>query len=234
MSIFSLLQDRLIVSCQAQPGEPLHSSFIMGRMAVAAMAGGAAGIRCESPDDIRAIREAVGADVPIIGLWKVTLPGFADTVYITPRLQDAVAVSDAGADIIALDATLRAHPEGTAAELIAAVKAATGKPVMADIDTVEAALAAVGAGADCLSTTLSGYTAESPKQDAPDFLLLERLLKHSLPVPIIAEGRIHTPEQARQAMDLGAFAVVVGGAITRPQQITERFVNAVQQAVGGQ
>ncbi|MBC8141520.1 MAG: N-acetylmannosamine-6-phosphate 2-epimerase [Armatimonadetes bacterium] len=242
MFSFTPLQNRLIVSCQAQPGEPLHSSFIMGRMAVAAVQGGAAGIRCESPGDIAAIREAVGVNVPLIGLWKVVLPGYANTVYITPRLRDAQAVADAGADIIALDATLRAHPEGAASDVIRAVRESTGKPVMADIDTVEAALAAIEAGADCVSTTLSGYTEEtkflrtdaSPKSDAPDFALLERLIALSLPVPVFAEGRIHTPEQARQALDLGAFAVVVGGAITRPQQITARFVNAVQQAVRGQ
>ena len=226
--LLSRLENRLIVSCQAQPGEPLHSSFIMARMAVAAKEGGAAGIRCESPGDIAAIRDAVPG-VPIIGLWKVTLAGYESTVYITPRVGDCVAVADAGADIIALDATLRPHPDGlTTADLIRAAKAATGKLIMADIDTVDAALTAIEAGADCVSTTLSGYTDDSPKQDAPDFDLLQRLVNLSLPVPVIAEGRIHTPEQARQALDLGAFAVVVGGAITRPQQITARFSKAVR------
>lgn len=217
----------LVVSCQAQPGEPLHSPYIMARMAVAAKEGGAIAIRCESPSDIRAIREAV-PDLPIIGLWKVTLPGYETTVYITPRLQDAQAVADAGADIIALDATLRPHPDGTTEDLICAVKEATGKLVMADIDSVTSAVAAIDAGADCVSTTLSGYTDESPRLDGPDFGLIQRLVQLDLPVPVIAEGRIHTPEQARQALDAGAFAVVVGGAITRPQQITARFAKAVR------
>ena len=221
------LERGLIVSCQAQPGEPLHSSYIMARMAVAAHEGGAVGIRAESPDDIRAIRAAV-PDLPIIGLWKVTLPGYEHTVYITSRLSDARAVADAGADIIALDATLRPHPEGTAAELIRAVKAATGRLVMADIDNEAAALAAIDAGADCVSTTLSGYTDDSPRSDTPDFVLIERLASLNLPVPVIAEGRIHTPEMARRVLDAGAFAVVVGGAITRPQQITARFARAVR------
>ena len=225
--VLAALHRKLIVSCQAQPGEPLHSSYIMARMAIAARAGGAAGIRCESPADIRAIRDAVPG-VPLIGLWKVTLPGFETTVYITPRVSDCAAVADADADIIAVDATLRPHPGGTAADLIRGAKAATGKLIMADIDTVAAAVAAVDAGADCVSTTLSGYTAESPRQTAPDFALLEQLIALRLPVPVFAEGRINTPEQARQALDLGAFAVVVGGAITRPQQITTRFVSAVQ------
>ena len=200
----------------------------MGRLAVAAMAGGAGGIRCESPDDIRAIRASL-PDAVLIGLWKVSLPGFADTVYITPRSFDALAVAVAGADIIAVDATLRPHPENkTTAELICAVKELTAKPVMADIDTIEAALAAVDAGADCVSTTLSGYTADSPASDTPDFALLERLVSLRLPLPIFAEGRIHTPEQARRALDIGAWAVVVGGAITRPQQITARFAAALK------
>jgi N-acylglucosamine-6-phosphate 2-epimerase len=227
-SPLAVLRHGLIVSCQAQPGEPLHSSYIMSRMAVAAKEGGAVGIRCESPDDIRAIKEAVPG-LPIIGLWKVTLPGYETTVYITPRVRDAQAVADAGADIIALDATLRPHPEDrTTADLIRAVKEATGKLVMADIDSVTSAVAAIDAGADCVSTTLSGYTDESPRLDGPDFGLIERLMALELPVPVIAEGRIHTPEQARQALDAGAFAVVVGGAITRPQQITARFSKAVR------
>jgi N-acylglucosamine-6-phosphate 2-epimerase len=184
------------------------------------------GIRANTPPDVRAIKTAV-PDLPLIGLFKVVVPGFEE-VYITPRVEDAVAVSEAGADIIALDATLRPHPEGSAAELIRAVKAATGRCVMADIATEADALAAVEAGADVLSTTLSGYTADSSKLDGPDLDLVRRLVARNLPIPVIAEGRIHSPEQARAALDAGAFAVVVGGAITRPQQITQRFAQALQ------
>lgn len=216
----------LIVSCQALPEEPLFSSEIMARLAVAAKQGGAVGIRANTPVDVHAIRAAV-PDLPLIGLFKVVVPGFED-VYITPRVEDAVAVAEAGADIIAVDATLRPHPEGTAAELIRAVKKATGKLVMADIATDADAIAAVEAGADVLSTTLSGYTPDSPPLEGPDLDFVRRLVALRLPVPVIAEGRIHTPEQARAALDAGAFAVVVGGAITRPQQIARRFAQALQ------
>jgi N-acylglucosamine-6-phosphate 2-epimerase len=151
-------------------------------------------------------------------------------VYITPRLRDAAAVATAGADIIAVDATDRPHPEGSAADLIRAVKAETGRLVMADISTENEALEAVEAGADVISTTLSGYTPYSPQIYGPDLDLVRRLAARNLPVPVIAEGRIATPEEARAALDAGAFAVVVGGAITRPQQITLRFAKALEGA----
>ncbi|MBC8101291.1 MAG: N-acetylmannosamine-6-phosphate 2-epimerase [Cytophagales bacterium] len=220
------LRGGLIVSCQALPDEPLFGSEIMARLAVAAKAGGAVGIRANTPPDIRAIRAAV-PDLPLIGLFKVVVPGFED-VYITPRLEEALLTAEAGADIIAVDATLRPHPEGTTADLIRAVKQATGRLVMADIDTEAAALAAIEAGADVLSTTLSGYTPESPSRPGPDLELVRRLTTLRLPIPVIAEGRIATTEEARAARDAGAFAVVVGGAITRPQQITHRFAEALR------
>jgi N-acylglucosamine-6-phosphate 2-epimerase len=216
----------LIVSCQALPEEPLYGAEIMARMARAAKEGGAVGIRANTPDDIRAIKATL-PNLPLIGLWKVVVPGFED-VYITPRLAEAATVAASGADIIALDATLRLHPEGSATELIHSVKAHTGKAVMADIATEADAMAAIEAGADVLSTTLSGYTADSPTLDGPDIELVARLARRNLPIPLIAEGRIHTPEQARAALDAGAFAVVVGGAITRPQQIARRFAAALK------
>lgn len=219
------LRGGLIVSCQALPDEPLHGAEIMARMAIAARMGGAVGIRANTPADIAAIRAAV-PDLPLIGLYKVAVPGFED-VYITPRLEDARAVADAGADIIALDATDRAHPEGTSADLIRAVKRATGKAVMADISTVDEAVAAQEAGADVVSTTLSGYTPYSPQQAGPDLVLVRRLAAR-LTLPVIAEGRITDPDEARTALLAGAFAVVVGGAITRPQQITRRFAEALR------
>lgn len=217
------LRGGLIVSCQALPGEPLFGADIMARLAVAAERGGAVGIRANSPADIAAIR-AVTA-LPLIGLSKVEMAGF--DVYITPTVADALAVSEAGADIIALDATDRPHAEGTTAEFLEWVKEATGKPVLADISTYEEARAAQDAGADFISTTMSGYTPYSPQWDEPDLKLVERLSR-VLTIPLIAEGRIATPEQARAALNAGAWAVVVGGAITRPQQITQRFVKAVQ------
>ena len=214
----------LVVSCQALPDEPLYGSEIMARMAIAARQGGAVGIRANTPIDIAAIR-AAAPDLPLVGLYKVVIENY-ENVYITPRLREAMAVAEAGADIIALDATERPHPERSVAELIRLVKEKTGKLVMADISTEAEGLAAVAAGADVLSTTLSGYTPYSPQRAGPDLDLVRRLSRIS-PVPVIAEGRIATPEEAQAALDAGAFAVVVGGAITRPQQITKRFAEAL-------
>lgn len=225
--LFTPLQGGLIVSCQALEGEPLFGSEIMARLARAAKLGGAVGIRANTPIDCAAIKAEV-PELPLFGLWKVVVPGF-DEVYITPRLREAVAIAEAGAEIIATDATLRPHPEGTTAELIQAIKRTTGRLVLADIDNEASALAAIEAGADAISTTLSGYTPDSPKLSGPDLELVARLAAHKLPVPLFAEGRIHSPEDARAALDAGAFAVIVGGAITRPAQITERFARALRK-----
>jgi N-acylglucosamine-6-phosphate 2-epimerase len=215
--IFTRINQGLVVSCQALEDEPLYGAEIMAAMARAARMGGAAGIRANTPVDIAAIRAAV--ELPLIGF---------EQVYITPTLEHAAAVARAGADLIALDATARPHPHGLdAAGLIVAVRAQTGKLVLADVSTYEEGLAAYRAGAEAVSTTLSGYTPYSLQQEAPDFELVRRL-SSDLPIPVIAEGRIITPEQARQALEAGAFAVVVGGAITRPQQITRRFAAAVE------
>lgn len=220
------LRGGLIVSCQALPDEPLFGAEVMARLARAAQQGGAVGLRANTPADIAAIKAAV-PELPLIGLWKVIVPGYEE-VYITPRVSEAVAVSEAGAEIVAVDATRRPHPGGMAADLIRAAKSATGRLVLADIDTEEAASAAVDAGADAVSTTLSGYTADSPSLPGPDLELVARLAARRLPVPVLAEGRFSTPEQARAALDAGAFAVVVGGAITRPREIARRFADALR------
>ena len=213
------LRGGLIVSCQAEAHEPLYGANIMAAMARAAVEGGAVGIRANGPEDIQAIRQVVS--LPIIGILKVDLPGYE--VRITPRLADALQIARAGADIIALDATHRPHPDGDKpANLIHAVKEATGCPVMADVSTAEEGIAAAQAGADLVGTTLSGYTYNSPRQAGPDFMLVQQLVRR-LTIPVIAEGRIATPAQARQALELGAYAVVVGAAITRPQWITRQF-----------
>lgn len=223
--LFLKMQHGLIVSCQALEDEPLHGAQIMAAMARAAVQGGAVGIRANGPEDISAIRAEVG--VPVIGLYKVQVAGYEP--YITPTLEQALAVAGAGADIVALDATLRPHPDGQdAAGLIKLVREATGKPVLADVATYEEGVAAWKAGAEAVSTTLSGYTPQSSAQAGPDFDLLQRLVK-TLPIPVIAEGRIATPEQAAEAFAMGAFAVVVGGAITRPQLITQGFVQAIRR-----
>lgn len=221
--ILARIKGGLIVSCQALPNEPLHGSAIMARMAVAAKEGGAVAIRANSPEDIAAIRQAV--DLPIIGLHKVDVAGF--DVYITPTVADTLAVAGAGADIVAIDSTARPHPEGDTAAFIKMVRDATRRPLLADISTFDEALMAQDSGADMVSTTMSGYTPYSPQLDGPDLDLVRRLAAR-LTVPVIAEGRISTPAEARQALDSGAYAVVVGGAITRPQQIAARFARALR------
>jgi len=214
------LRGRLIVSCQAYPGEPLRDPDAMRRMALAVIEGGAAGIRAQGIADLEAIRAAT--DLPLIGLWKDGASG----VFITPTVAHAVAVARTGADIVALDATGRPRPDGRPlAESIDAVHRA-GRLVMADVATEEEGLRAAALGADVVGTTLSGYTADAPRRPGPDLELVERLSR-SLDVPVVAEGRIHTPEQARAAMAAGAFAVVVGTAITHPTTITGWFAQAV-------
>jgi N-acylglucosamine-6-phosphate 2-epimerase len=224
--LFRRLQGGLIVSCQALDDEPLHGSIHMAAMALAAAQSGAAGIRANSPEDIASIRNAV--KLPIIGIYKIDIPGYA--VRITPTEDSAILVARAGADIIAIDATIRPNPDGlNLKERIRLIHERTNCPVMADISTFEEGLAAEEAGTDLVSTTLSGYTVDSPTQEAPDFELLHNLVDE-LDVPVVAEGRIATPEQAAQAISLGAFAVVVGSAITRPQWITAQFVHRMASA----
>lgn len=213
VSLFSRIEGGLVVSCQALEDEPLHSAEIMARMAEAAMIGGAVGIRCNGVEDTKAIRAKV--DLPVIGLWKVGREG----VYITPTADHALSIIDAGADMVALDATkMRANLES---DVLAIHK--VGGLVMADISTYEEGLMAADVGVDCISTTLSGYTEWSPQQEAPDFDLVNRL-SNRLSIPVIAEGRINTPELLEEAFAVGAFAVVVGSAITRPQWITSNFI----------
>ncbi len=208
----------LIVSCQARPGEPLFGADHMAAMAASAVAGGAVGVRINGPADIAAARASV--DVPLIGLWKDGDNG----VYITPSLEHAAAVAAAGADIVALDATSRPRRDGlTLSQTIAILHEQHGVLVMADVASLDEGIAAAAAGADLVGTTLSGYLDPGGPPAGPDLALVGKLAA-SLAVPVIAEGRIQTPSQAAEALALGAFAVVVGGAITRPASITARFV----------
>jgi N-acylglucosamine-6-phosphate 2-epimerase len=219
--LLTRLRGGLIVSCQAEPNEPMHGLEHMAAMALAAVEGGAVGIRANTPKDIAAIRLTVS--LPIIGIYKLDIPGYA--VRITPTIAAAFQVAEAGADIIAIDSTSRPNPDGLSLdERIRLIHERTNCPVMADISIYSEGLAAQQAGADLVSTTLSGYTEDSPTQDSPDFELLHRLVS-DLKVPVVGEGRITTPQQAAQALTLGAFAVVVGSAITRPQWITAQFVH---------
>lgn len=220
---FRALRGGLVVSCQAYPGEPLRHPESMARIAQSAVTGGAVGIRAQGLDDIRAIGEVV--DVPQIGLWKVGAEG----VFITPTLDHALAVAKAGADIVAIDGTRRPRPDGlTLGETIRRLREATGRLVMADTGSVDDALAAEDAGADIVGTTLSGYTGERPVSDGPDLALVE-ILASRLAVPVFAEGRIHTPADAKAALDAGAYSVVVGTAITHPATITSWFVDALAE-----
>ncbi|MEU1359763.1 N-acetylmannosamine-6-phosphate 2-epimerase [Micromonospora zamorensis] len=218
------LRHRLVVSCQAYPGEPMRTPDTMRRVALAAAKGGAAGIRAQGVADIAAIREAV--DLPLIGLWK----DGDDDVFITPTLEHALAVARAGAHVVALDGTARPRPDGrTLGDTIAAVHELTGALVMADCSTLGEGIAAAAAGADLVGTTLSGYTAYTSKQPGPDLDLVAQLAT-AIDVPVIAEGRIHTPAQAAQALRAGAWAVVVGTAITHPSTITGWFASALADA----
>lgn len=213
------VRGRLIVSCQAAAGEPLHGPTHMSAMALTVLAGGASAVRLEGPDDVAAVRAQSAA--PIIGLWKLA----GAPVYITPTLAAVRAVAEAGADIVAVDGTGRDRPDGsTLADVVDLVHGEYGRLVMADVATLEEGVAAASAGADVVSTTLSGYTG-GPVPPGPDLDLVAQLAD-ALDVPVVAEGRIGTPEEVAEALRRGAWAVVVGGAITRPAQITARFAGA--------
>jgi N-acylglucosamine-6-phosphate 2-epimerase len=220
--VLEAVRGRVVVSCQAYPGEPMNSPAVMRAVAEAVVAGGAAGLRVQGIEDIAAIRTA--GELPLIGLWK----DGHDGVFITPTLDHALAVAEAGADVVALDGTQRPRPDGRSlGETIAAIHDRTGKLVMADCSTFEEGVAAAESGADLIGTTLAGYTPYSTKTDGPNLDLVTRLAA-ALSTPVVAEGRIHTPEQAAQAIAAGAWTVVVGTAITHPTTITSWFVNAVK------
>ena len=209
-SIIQKLQGGLIVSCQAPAESPMHQPEVIAAMAEAAVNQGAIAIRLDTPAHVKAVRQKISA--PIIGLWKQQIPGFE--VYITPQFDHAAAISQAGADIIAIDATVRSRPnQETVATLIERIHIELGKLVMADVDTLAAAISAANAGADLIGTTLYGYTAETQHLKPPGFDLLAELIK-KLPIPIICEGGIASTQMAKQALDMGAYAVVVGTAIT--------------------
>ncbi len=221
-AVLEQLRGRLVVSCQAYPGEPLRDTDAMRRMAVAVLEGGAAGIRAQGLDDVRAIRAHTRA--PLIGLWKDGSEG----VYITPTADHARAVAEAGADIVAVDATDRPRPDRRPlAETFAAVHQA-GRLLMADVSTYEEGLRAAELGADVVGTTLSGYTRASAAKpgSVPDLALVGRLAA-ALAVPVVAEGRIHTPADAARALHAGAHAVVVGTAITHPTTLTRWFTEVL-------
>lgn len=222
------IKGKLIVSCQALEGEPLYieNSSIMPLMARAAKQAGAAAIRTNGVGDVIGIKEET--NLPIIGIIKKGYEGYEQ--YITVTMDEIDQLVQAGADIIAMDCTLRERVDGrSVSEFIQAIKEKYPQIIlMADISNLEEGINAWKAGIDMVGTTLSGYTEYTLKLEEPDFKLIEDLAKN-IDIPIIAEGRIHTPEQATKALDLGAHAVVVGGAITRPLEIATRFVDAISK-----
>jgi N-acylglucosamine-6-phosphate 2-epimerase len=224
--LVSRLRGGLIVSCQALPGEPLFVEHggVMPLLAKAAQQAGAVAIRSNSARDVREIKATVG--LPVIGLIKQQYPPFEP--YITATIVEVNALIEAGADIVAVDLTHRERVDGlTPAAFVSQIRAEhPGIVLMADIATLAEGLAAAESGVDFVGTTLSGYTPQSLGAPAPNFHLVSQLASATT-VPIIAEGRIRTPQQARQMVDLGAFCVVVGGAITRPLEIATDFVEAL-------
>ena len=221
------LRHKLIVSCQALPDEPLHSDFIMARMAVAAKEGGASGIRANSVVDIATIQKAV--DLPIIGIIKRDYEG-AD-VYITATMKEVDELMTVRPNIIAIDATTSTRPNGESLkEFFQKAKEKYPDQLwMADCSTIDEMLTADQLGFDFIGTTLVGYTKQSQgdKIESNDFEIIRKALS-KLSHPLIAEGNIDTPDKVRRVLELGAYSVVVGSAITRPQLITKKFVEATK------
>lgn len=222
--LFEQFKNKLIISCQALPDEPLHSPFIMGRMALAAKQVGAVAIRCQSVDDIVEIKKVTG--LPVIGLIK---KNYDDSeIYITPTKDEVQALLDIGCEIIALDATLRTRPRGEKLEDLVAMIRAGGALSLADISNDAEGINAQEIGFDAVSTTMSGYTPYTPKLKGPDFGLVARMVD-KLSIPVFAEGRINTPADLKIAYEVGAYGVIVGSAITRPQVIAKNFIEALPE-----
>ena len=224
--LLELMRGQLIVSCQALPGEPFYdeNASLMGRFACAAKEAGAVMIRANGVRDIQAVKEATG--LPVIGLIKKEYPGYE--AYITPTEREIEDLLSVDTDIIALDCTNRRRGDGkSVTQFMTEIRRKYPDTIfMADIAVYEEGIAAWKAGMDLISTTMSGYTEQSLWAERPDYPLVERL-SQMVPIPVIAEGRIEEPCQAAKMIQKGAYAVVVGGAITRPQQIAGRFVKAV-------
>lgn len=225
--LFDRIKGKVIVSCQAVPGEPLYveEKSIMYLMARAAKQAGTPAIRTSSVRDVIAIKEETG--LPVIGLVKIQYEGFES--YITPTMKEVDELVEAGSDVVALDCTNRKRGDGrTVNEFITEVRNKYPDVIlMADISTYEEGVNAWKLGVDIVGTTMSGYTSYSPQVDGPDYELV-RKLSETVDVPVIGEGKVHYPEDAVKMLEAGAFAVVVGGAITRPLEIATRFIKAVE------
>lgn len=226
MNKLDLIKNKVIVSCQAMPNEPLYQEICMTAMIKSVLKGNPAGLRVAGTRDVKIAKSLT--DLPVIGITKpnVIPPNFKEIVYITPTISDVSALAQAGADIIAFDATTRQRPGGDTLKNIIKFVKMHKKLAMADISTFEEGLNARALGADMISTTLSGYTLQSADVDStePDFELLKKLVG-TVHCPVILEGRIWTLEHIKKAFEIGAHSVVIGSAITRPQLITKMFVN---------
>ena len=218
------IKGKLVISCQALPGEPLHSPMIMGRMAIAAKNAGAAGIRAQGVADIIEIKQVTG--LPVIGIIKRNYPD--SEVFITATKKEVQELLATDCEMIALDATIRPRPNGELLQDLLDQIHAANRLAMADCSTVEEAKIAEEMGFDCVSTTLAGYTSYSTQTSGPDVELAKQLVK-DYQIPVIAEGKIHTPEQLKEIMNLGVYSAVVGGAITRPQEIAQRFIAKLEE-----
>jgi N-acylglucosamine-6-phosphate 2-epimerase len=221
-----MLKRGLIVSCQAEEGSPFNSVEYIIAFAKAAELGGAVAVRICGIENIKAVRKEIF--LPIIGITKDKYAH--GSVLITPALDDVEAIIEAGAEIVAVDATVRIRPNGlSGSAMVKAIERRLNIHIMADVATFEEGMEAANAGADYIGTTLSGYTSYTKQKDmnVPDLDLVAKLAAH-LPEQVVAEGRIWTPEQAQDALQLGAHAVVVGTAITRPVDIVKRFVNGMK------
>ncbi len=217
------IKGKLIVSCQALENEPLHSSYIMSRMAVAAKEGGAGGIRAQSKKDIDEIMKV--CDLPVIGIVKRQYPD--SEVFITPTQKEIEELLTTNCQIIALDATSRVRPNHEQCQKLVDMIHDHGRLAMADCSNFDECKKAADMGFDIVASTLSGYTSYSKETEGPDYELLKKCVKE-LNVPVIAEGRIQTPEELIKVFECGVYSAVIGGAITRPQLITKRFVEALK------
>ena len=220
--LLDAIHGQMIISCQAVKGEPLYveEKSIMYLMARAAKQAGTPAIRTSSIRDVIAIKEETG--LPVIGLVKIQYPGYEG--YITPTMKEVDDLVAAGSDVVALDCTLRKRGDGTTVN-----EKYPDIILMADISNYEEGVNAWKCGVDIVGTTMSGYTDYTSKKDEPDYELMERLAK-DIDIPVIGEGKIHYPDQAVKALQTGAWAIVVGGAITRPLEIAQRFQNAIKES----
>lgn len=226
--VLDRIKNGLIVSCQALEDEPLHNSYIMGKMALAAKKGGAVGIRANSKEDIAEIKKMV--DLPIIGIVKRNYKDF--NVYITPTMKEIDELVEVGVDIVAIDATNRERPYGKSlGNFVKDIREKYPNIIlMADISNFEEAIKAEKLGFDIIATTLVGYTEYSREEsiDKNDFDFLKKIITN-VNIPVIAEGKIDTPQKAKRCLELGTHSVVVGSAITRPQIITKKFVDEIKK-----